>query len=110
MSAPVALSIPAPEAAVVWKTLQPPTATSTSADFDAADSAEMNNIINWSKGIDLEDADNDDPSDITDIRPNVHGDVIHSQPVVINYGGSERALCVLRLQRWHVPRSEGRRY
>ena len=59
------------------------------SDFDAADSAEMNNIINWSKGIDLEDADNDDPSDITDIRPNVHGDVIHSQPVVINYGGAK---------------------
>ena len=49
----------------------------------------MNNIINWSKGIDLEDADNDDNDDTTDIRPNVHGDVIHSQPVVINYGGSK---------------------
>ena len=57
-------------------------------DFDAADSTEMNKIINWSKGIDLEDADNDDPTDTTDIRPNVHGDVIHSQPVVINYGGN----------------------
>jgi type IV pilus assembly protein PilY1 len=58
------------------------------AAFDAADSTEMNNIINWSKGIDIEDADNDDPTDTTDIRPNVHGDVIHSQPVVINYGGN----------------------
>lgn len=58
------------------------------AAFDAADSTEMNKIINWSKGIDLEDADNDDPADTTDIRPNVHGDVIHSQPVVINYGGN----------------------
>ena len=58
------------------------------AAFDAADSTEMNKIINWSKGIDLEDADNDDPTDTTDIRPNVHGDVIHSQPVVINYGGN----------------------
>ncbi|MGB0450248.1 MAG: hypothetical protein ACPGF6_06615, partial [Porticoccaceae bacterium] len=58
------------------------------ADFDAADSTEMNKIINWSKGIDLEDADNDDPTDTTDIRPNIHGDVIHSQPVVINYGGN----------------------
>ena len=48
----------------------------------------MNKIINWSKGIDIEDADNDDPTDITDVRPNVHGDVIHSQPVVINYGGN----------------------
>ncbi len=60
----------------------------SAADFDAADAAEMNSIINWSKGIDLEDADNDDPTDTTDIRPNVHGDVIHSQPVVINYGGN----------------------
>ena len=57
-------------------------------DFAAADTAEMNNIINWSKGIDLENADGDDDDDTTDIRPNIHGDVIHSQPVVINYGGS----------------------
>jgi len=60
----------------------------TAGAFDAADSTELNKIINWSKGIDLEDADNDEPTDTTDIRPNVHGDVIHSQPVVINYGGS----------------------
>ena len=59
------------------------------ADFNAADATEMNSIINWSKGIDLEDADNDDDDDTTDIRPNVLGDVIHSQPVVINYGGSK---------------------
>lgn len=57
------------------------------ADFDAANATEMNNIINWSKGIDLENADDD--GDITDIRPNIHGDVIHSQPVVINYGGTK---------------------
>ena len=57
------------------------------ADFDAASATEMNNIINWSKGIDLENADDD--GDTTDIRPNVHGDVIHSQPVVINYGGTK---------------------
>jgi type IV pilus assembly protein PilY1 len=60
----------------------------TFAEFDAADSAEMNNIINWAKGIDLENADGDNPLDITNIRPNVHGDVIHSQPAVINYGGN----------------------
>ena len=57
-------------------------------DFNATNAAEMNDIINWSKGLDLEDADNDDDDDTTDIRPNVHGDVIHSQPVVINYGGT----------------------
>ena len=58
------------------------------ADFGAADSTEMNNIINWSIGIDLENADGDSPADTTDIRPKVHGDVVHSQPVVINYGGT----------------------
>ena len=56
------------------------------ADFDAADNLEKNDIINWAKGIDLENADGD--GDTTDIRPNVHGDVIHSQPSVINYGGN----------------------
>tara|TARA_B110000503_G_scaffold142936_1_gene241708 strand:- start:103 stop:3294 length:3192 start_codon:yes stop_codon:yes gene_type:complete len=56
------------------------------ADFDAANDLEKNNIINWAKGIDLENADGD--GDTNDIRPNVHGDVIHSQPAVINYGGS----------------------
>ena len=56
------------------------------ADFDAANNLEKNNIINWAKGLDLENADGDGDTD--DIRPNVHGDVIHSQPSVINYGGS----------------------
>lgn len=58
------------------------------ADFGAADTTEMNDIINWSKGIDLENADGDSPADVTNIRPMVHGDVVHSQPVVINYGGT----------------------
>jgi len=58
------------------------------SDFNAVDSIEMKKIIDWSKGIDLENADHDNPADFTDVRPNVHGDVIHSQPVVINYGGT----------------------
>ena len=58
------------------------------AAFDAADKAEKDRIINWAKGIDIDNADNDQPADTTDMRPYIHGDVIHSQPLVINYGGT----------------------
>lgn len=43
-----------------------------------------NGIINWALGQDLEDDNRDD--DDTDIRAYIHGDVIHSRPVAVNYG------------------------
>lgn len=42
-------------------------------------------LINWARGL---DTSNEDVDGVTtaEMRPSVHGDVIHSRPVVINYG------------------------
>lgn len=56
------------------------------SDLGAADSTERSNIINWTRGVDIKD-DNGD-GDTTDTRAYVHGDVVHSEPVVINYGSA----------------------
>lgn len=42
-------------------------------------------LINWAKGRDTSDEDVDGVT-TAEMRPSVHGDVIHSRPVVINYG------------------------
>lgn len=47
------------------------------------------NLINWVRGWDI--AGNEElagPGDPVTVRPSLHGDVLHSRPAVINYGGS----------------------
>lgn len=56
----------------------------TAATFGAADDAEKNAIINWARGIDVDDEDEDEST--TDNRPWILGDPLHSRPLVINYG------------------------
>lgn len=53
-------------------------------------STEVKAHIDWAKGIDVDDDDND--SDIADIRVDVFGDPLHSKPLVINYGTSIRIM------------------
>ena len=53
----------------------------------AADTTERNAIINWVRGTDNA-GDERGPGGTTTIRPSVHGDVLHSRPAVVNYGGS----------------------
>lgn len=55
----------------------------TQAALGAADAAERTAIIDWAQGADNKDEDND--ADLTEVRPSVHGDVLHSRPAVINY-------------------------
>ena len=45
------------------------------------------NLINWTRGKDLWEDENLDAA-LTDVRASIHGDVLHSRPVVVNYGGS----------------------
>lgn len=52
--------------------------------FGAADKNELEDIINWTRGQDNIFDENIDGS-FTDIRSTVHGDVLHSRPVVVNY-------------------------
>jgi type IV pilus assembly protein PilY1 len=60
-------------------------------------SSEQTNFINWVRGRDVQALDNSTvagqeaetgPGSPVTIRPSIHGDVLHSRPVVINYGGS----------------------
>ncbi len=50
----------------------------------AGSSAERTSLINWVRGQDLKDEDGD--AITTENRPSIHGDVVHSRPVAINYG------------------------
>lgn len=60
------------------------TSTYTASLFGAADNTERNLLINWSRGTDVDDEDVD--ANTTEPRPSIHGDVVHSRPVAINYG------------------------
>lgn len=52
-------------------------------DFDS-DPDEVFDLINWSRGLDVDDEDQDGSTD--DSRHDIFGDVLHSKPVTIDYG------------------------
>ncbi len=60
-----------------------PSKPSVQALLGAADASEAEAIINWARGQDNKDENGNGV--FTDIRPSVHGDVLHSQPAVINF-------------------------
>ncbi len=47
--------------------------------------ADRSSLINWVRGQDLLDENRD--GDTTQMRPSAHGDVIHSRPLAVDYGG-----------------------
>ena len=55
--------------------------------LNALSSAERDDIIDWVRGEDNR-GDELGPGGSTTIRPSVHGDVLHSRPAVVDYGGS----------------------
>jgi len=62
----------------------------TQAVLGAATATERDAIINWVLGQDNRETpggENNNGS-LTDVRTSIHGDVLHSRPVVIDYGGS----------------------
>ncbi|OGA18886.1 MAG: hypothetical protein A3I63_09565 [Betaproteobacteria bacterium RIFCSPLOWO2_02_FULL_66_14] len=60
------------------------TGTITAARFGSSDAAERTALINWVRGIDNKDNENQNANP-ADVRASVHGDVLHSRPAVINY-------------------------
>lgn len=53
--------------------------------------AERDNLINWVRGQDVDNENNTvsfPNAVINEMRPSVHGGVVHSQPAVVDYGGS----------------------
>ena len=53
----------------------------------SASPTDRSNLINWVRGTDNA-GDESGPTDGVTIRPSVHGDVLHSRPVAVNYGGT----------------------
>lgn len=45
------------------------------------------NLINWMRGVDVAEDENANSS-FSDVRASIQGDVLHSRPLLINYGGS----------------------
>lgn len=69
----------------------PSNAAITTASLGVASAVEREATINWALGLDVDDEHSGDsvtPSatSSTVMRPSAHGDVVHSQPVAINYG------------------------
>jgi len=60
----------------------------TDVDGNDIESAEINDMINWARGMDVDMEDDDESA--TDMRSDVFGDPLHSKPLVVNYGSSIR--------------------
>ena len=56
----------------------------TTALLGAGSAAERDALISWARGADIDDENTN--GDTTQMRPSVHGDVLHSRPIAINYG------------------------
>lgn len=58
--------------------------------FGTLDTTSKQNLINWVRGNNNVASDPLDlgPGGTTTVRPSIHGDVLHSRPAVVNYGGS----------------------
>jgi type IV pilus assembly protein PilY1 len=59
----------------------------TSTSLGASSAAERNRLITWATGRDMRD-ENQNATTTTEMRPSVHGDVVHSRPVALNFGTS----------------------
>lgn len=62
---------------------------SVTAALGTATTPTATNLINWVRGADIagNEAEPGPGAPVT-IRPSIHGDVLHSRPAVVNYGGS----------------------
>lgn len=63
-------------------------ATITQALLGASSSTDRDDLIDWVRGKDNYDPDENGNSVSAEMRPSVHGDVVHSQPGVVDYGGT----------------------
>ena len=54
--------------------------------LNAANSTERTNLINWVRGMDVKDENIN--GNTAEMRPSAHGDIVHSRPVAVDYGGN----------------------
>jgi type IV pilus assembly protein PilY1 len=62
------------------------TTTVSQAALGAVDAAEHARLADFVRGVDVSDENVN--NGYTDVRPSIHGDVAHSRPLPVNYGGS----------------------
>jgi len=62
-----------------------PTSPATGATAAKGSSIDPATLVNWVRGVDNKEDENVNAS-LTDCRASIHGDVLHSRPLVINYG------------------------
>ena len=60
----------------------------TNSSLDVVDTSARTNLINWIRGLDNIVNQELGPGSPVTVRPSVHGDVLHSRPVIVSYGGS----------------------
>lgn len=58
----------------------------TATALGVANDTERTALINWARGVDTKDENGN--GSVSEMRPSVHGDVVHSRPVAINYGSA----------------------
>jgi len=63
-------------------------AASTTGTASAIIPPSKTNLVNWVRGQDNYGDEVASPGAPITVRPSIHGDVLHSRPVVINYGGT----------------------
>jgi type IV pilus assembly protein PilY1 len=80
------LSIPSGSNTMTFNLTTGPAATATGTAAKGT-SIPAATLINWIRGVDNKEDENINSS-LTDVRASVHGDVLHSRPLVINYGGT----------------------
>ena len=56
----------------------------TQSLLGAADAGERTDLIQWARGFDLDDENEN--SQTSDMRASVHGDIVHSRPVAVDFG------------------------
>jgi type IV pilus assembly protein PilY1 len=61
----------------------------TTTAFGAADATALQTLLKWIRGQDTADENGFKVGTAnTDVRPSVHGDVLHSRPIVLDFGGT----------------------
>jgi len=58
----------------------------TAGALGAGSATERTSMINWVRGADVKDEDAD--GNVSEMRPSTLGDVVHSRPVAVDYGGT----------------------
>jgi type IV pilus assembly protein PilY1 len=76
----------APGALIVFQDANVPKGTPGLGDASMTD-ATRTAYVNWARGTD--NLDENINANLSEMRPSVHGDVVHSRPVAINYGTNE---------------------